>query len=321
MNCAEIKALADGSPVDAFLQVRSKSYRVVSSGRGDMLVGELGDGSGTIRFVVFGGATINCKELDKAVEVGSVIQLKGAKNVHEGSPQIVVSSRDGGTIRVASPGEFDMSAFTPKTERSVDTMWIYITSLLDSVRNPPLKALLASFRGDAEFVAKFKQQFAARTSHHTWVGGLLEHTWEVMQHCEVACSIHTTLEKELLYTGAFLHDVGVLAENAGPMGMAEGREGFMVGHVYLSADAVSRKISGISGFPDVTRLKLLNIILSHHSVLEEGPGVQPRTPEAVVVAYADALGSRVSQFVKAKADSAGGDWKALRPTAGWVYTE
>lgn len=321
MNSMEIKALPDGTPVDAFLQCRTKSRRVIATGKGEIFAGDLGDNSGEIKFVAFSGSTIDCKVLDDSIDFGAVVQVKGVKNTHQGYPQIVISSREGGSMRPAQPGEYDLSNFVPKTNQDVEAMWGYITALLAAIKDPSLKALVDSFTADAAFVSKFKIFYGARMFHHSCAGGLLEHTWEVLQYCEQACRIHPSLDRDLVYAGGFLHDVGVLRENADPLGMAETREGFMLGHVYLSAEAISSKIAAIPGFPEATRVKLLNTILSHQRSPEQESDFYSRTPESVVVACADAFGTRVSQFIRVKKDSAGADWRASRAPIGGVYTE
>jgi 3'-5' exoribonuclease len=321
MNASEIKALPDGTPVEAFLQCRTKSRRVIATGKGEIFAGDLGDNTGELKFVAFSGALVDCKLLDETIELGAVIAIKGVKNTHQGFPQIVISSRDAGTMRPAAEGEYDISSFVPKTNQDIEAMWGYVTSLLSSVKDPNLKALVDSFTGDAEFAKRFKLYYGARMFHHACAGGLLEHTWEVMQYCEQACRIHPSLDKDLVYAGAFLHDVGVLRENAEPLGMTESKEGFMLGHVYLSAEAASAKMATIPGFPEGTRVKLLNIILSHQRRGEEESDYYPRTPEAAVVSCADALGTKASQYIRVKKDSAGADWKASRAPIGGVYVE
>jgi 3'-5' exoribonuclease len=321
LKCSDIKTLTDGTRVDVFLQCKSKSYRTVASGRGEIFAGELGDSSGSIKFIAFSGATINCKELDDSIELGEVVNVKGVKNTHEGFPQIVVSSRDGSSMRVADPEEYDLSIFVPQSNQDSTLMWNYITGLLDSIQDPFIKNLVMSFTADVDLMRKFKVYYGARLFHHSCVGGLLEHTWEVLQYCELACRIHPSLNRDLVYAGGFLHDVGVLRENSEPLGMSESKEGFMMGYVYLSSEIVSNKISLISGFPELTRTKLMNIILSHHERKEPDVIEFPRTPEAVVVACAEIFGSKVSQFVRAKKDSAGGNWKVQRAPVGWVFVE
>ena len=320
MKCAEIIALADGAKVEAFLQCKSKSYRMVASGRGEIFTGELGDVWCSIKFVVFSSTLINCKELDASINVGDIVYVKGLKNTHEDSPQILVSSRDGGSIRIAQPGEYDLENFVPQSNHDPEQMWVYVTGLLESVQDQYLKTLLGSFTGDSDFVKKFKMFYGARMAHHSCVGGLLEHTWEVLQYCELACKIHPSLNRDLVVTGAFLHDVGTLKENAEPLGMSESKEGFMVGHTYLSTEIVSKRITYIPGFPEATRVKLLNIILSQHDRKEQEVIEFTRTPEAVVVAYADVLGFRVSQYIRVKKESVGA-WKTQRGPIGWIYTE
>jgi hypothetical protein len=103
--------------------------------------------------------------------------------------------------------------------------------------------------------------------------------------------------------------------------MTESKEGFMLGHVYLSAETVSSKISTIPGFPEATRLKLLNIILSHKEKDKQESDFYTRTPESVVVACADVFGVKVSQYIRVKKDSAGADWRANRAPIGGVFTE
>ncbi|MCX6649530.1 MAG: HD domain-containing protein [Candidatus Bathyarchaeota archaeon] len=321
MNSSEIKALADGTPIEAFLQCRTKARRVIATGKGEIFAGDLGDNSGEIKFVAFSGSTIDCKVLDDTIELGAVIQVKGMKNTHQGFPQIVISSRDGGAMRPALPGEYDLANFVPKTNQDIEAMWGYVTGLLATIKDPSLRALVDSFTADADFVAEFKLFYGARMFHHACAGGLLEHTWEVLQYCELACKIHTSLDRDLVYAGAFLHDVGVLRENAEPLGMTESKEGFMLGHVYLSAEVVSSRISYIPEFPEATRVKLLNTILSHQKSGEQESDFYPRTPEAVVVACADAFGTKVSQYIRVKKDSAGADWRASRAPIGGVYTE
>jgi len=321
MKCSDIIAVTDGTRVEAYLQCKSKSFRVVATGRGELFAGELGDNSGNIKFIAFSGPTINCKELDDLIAIGDIVNVNGVKNTHEGSPQIVVSSRDGSSIRAAKPGEYDLAIFVPQTNQDINLMWGYVAGLLDSIQDPSIKSLVASFTGDEDFVSKFKVFYGARMWHHSCVGGLLEHTWEVLQYCELACKIHPSLDRDLVYSGGFLHDIGVLRENQGPLGIAESKEGFMAGHVYLSAEMVSSRISSISGFPELTRAKLMNIILSHHERKEQDVVEFTRTPESVVVACADIFGYKVSQFIRAKKDSTGGSWKTQRGSTGWVFTE
>lgn len=321
MNCVEIKALPDGTPVEAFLQCRTKSRRVIATGRGEIFAGDLGDNTGEIKFVAFSGSTIDCKLLDDTIGLGSIVHIVGVKNTHQGYPQIVVSSRDGGSIRPAVEGEYDISQFVPRTNQDVEVMWSYATALLSTISNTHLKALVDSFTGDADLVKRFKVYYGARMFHHSCAGGLLEHTWEALQYCEQACRIHPSLDRDLVYTAAFLHDVGVLRENAEPVGMTESREGFMLGHAYLSAETVAQRIAALPGFPEATRVKLLNAILSHQQRERDEAEFYPRTPEAVVVAGADALATRVSMYIRVKKDSAGADWRASRAPIGGVYTE
>jgi 3'-5' exoribonuclease len=243
------------------------------------------------------------------------------KNTHLGYPQIVVSSRDGGSMRPANEDEYDITNFVTRTNQDIDSMWGYATALLSTITNTYLKTLVDSFARDETFAKGFKQYYGARMFHHACAGGLLEHTWETLQYCEQACRMHPSLDRDLIYAAAFLHDVGVLRENVEPLGMSESREGFMLGHAYLSAETVSKKIDDIPGFPETTRVKLLNAILSHQAREREETEFYPRTPEAAVVAGADTLATRVSMYIRAKKDSAGSDWRASRAPIGGVYRE
>jgi 3'-5' exoribonuclease len=321
LKCSDIKALADGTRVDAYLQCKSKSYKSIATGRGEIIAGELGDNTGNIKYVIFSGATINCKELDTLIKIGEVVNVNGIKNTHEGAHQIVVSSRDGSSMRVADPEEYDLADFVSQSNQDNGTMWSYITGLLNSITDPFLKSLVSSFTNDVDFVRKFRVYYGARMHHHACVGGLLEHTWEVLQYCELSCKLHPSLERDLVYAGAFLHDIGIVRENSEPLGLSESKEGFMMGHIYLSAETVSNRIYAIPEFPEITRMKLINIILSHQEKREQDTAEPPRTPEAITVACAESFGSKVTQYIRAKKDSPGGTWKTQSGPIGWIYIE
>ena len=177
------------------------------------------------------------------------------------------------------------------------------------------------FITDNYFVKKFRTLPGARVYHHSCEGGLLEHVWEMLQYCEKAVEIHPSLNRDLVISGAILHDIGKIKENEVSPSIKETREGMLLGHIFLGAEMVKEKISQIPDFPPLLEDKLLHILLSHHEKKEYGAMMEPKTPEAITVACADGIGSKVTQYIRAKKDSETTDFKDYRRPIGWVFIE
>jgi 3'-5' exoribonuclease len=170
------------------------------------------------------------------------------------------------------------------------------------MENPYLKDLLQAFFCDPGFTQEFSTAPSAKIYHHNYQGGLLEHTVEVLEICKTACQIFPQLDKDLLYTGAILHDVGKLkAYDYDLLSIDISNEGKMLDHLFISADMVKEKINSMDmDMPDNLQMQLLHLILSHHGEVRNGWGspVDPKIPEAVALHHADNLDAKVKGLLQ-----------------------
>jgi 3'-5' exoribonuclease len=239
---------------------------------------------------------------------GDIVYVSGTIGEYQGEKKICVNK--GGEIRRANRGEYTLDDFIVRTNRNIEGMWSEIAETKDSLQNSHLKNLLNAFFIDKTFVRGFKRAPAAIIIHHACVGGLLEHTWEVLKYCKAAASVHPSLDKSLLFTGAILHDVGKIQEYNVSMTIRQSKKGFLLGHTFIGTELVLKKISEIPDFPPFLKDKLIHMILSHSGKEEYGAGQEPKLPEAAALHYADEMGAKITQYIRAKKDAATDDFKS-----------
>jgi 3'-5' exoribonuclease len=170
-----------------------------------------------------------------------------------------------------------------------------IEDTITEIQNEELKKLLIAFFNDEKFTEEFYNAPSAKIHHHNYFGGLLEHTAEVLKICKVSCEIFPELNKDLLYTGAILHDVGKIKTYDYDLVRIDfSKDGKLLDHLYLSCDLVNDKIKEI-GMSDDLASEVLHLILSHHGEVKNGWGspVNPQTAEAVALHNADNLDAKV----------------------------
>lgn len=269
----------------------------------------LANKSGEIELTYWGGQHKDAVDkIYDSFSIDDIVSVSGSVSVYQN--EIKLSINEGkGEIRKAEPNEYNVNDFIHKTNRNVDEMWRKIVEIKDSLSDPHLKALLDAFFSDGDFVKDFKKAPAAEYYHHACAGGLLEHTEEVLRYCETIASIHTSsLNKDLLFTGAILHDIGKVKELNVKMSIKLSEEGVLLGHVFIGVNAILEKISGLATFPPLLEDKLIHLILSHHGKNEWGALLEPRIPEAAALHYADLMSSKVTQYIRAKKDAATDDF-------------
>jgi len=305
---SEIKELNNGTQVNSCFCVKYK-HPSREYANGFMFNIGLADKSGEIELTYWGGrnekavqAIYDSFNADDIVYVsGTVGEFRGKKiDVNEGK----------GEIRQANSKEYELDDFIVTTNQDIEEMWSKITETKESLDNPHLKSLLDAFFSDNVFVEDFKKASAAMYIHHACIGGLLEHTWEVLRYCEAAASVHPSLEKALLFTGAILHDVGKIKEFEISMSIKQSKKGMLVGHTFLGIELILEKISGLTDFPPLLKGKLIHMILSHHGKQEYGAGQEPKLPEAAALHYADEMGAKITQYIRAKKDAVTDDFRS-----------
>jgi len=222
---------------------------------------------------------------------GSVVFASGRVEYFQGGlqPRLEV-------LRVALPGEFDPAKFLSESRYPLKAQLAQLLKVVDSVKNPYLRRLLDAFFRDEEFVKEFVRAPGGKAIHHACIGGLLEHTLGVVEICETVARRFKSIDRDLLVCAALLHDIGKVREYRVEASIRRTDEGVLLGHLYMSCEMVSEKLREIEGFPDELKVKLIHCILAHHGEYEHGSPKKPKTLEAVALAYADALDSRVKGF-------------------------
>lgn len=218
---------------------------------------------------------------------GDIVKLRGQVCRYQEKLQINVER-----IRKANPGEFDLGDFVPKTERDVDELWAELNGYVESFREPHLKALLRSFLDDAEIAAALREAPAAKSMHHAWIGGLLEHVVSLLGICDAAAK-HYSVHRDLLLTGAVLHDVGKLRELRWGTSFDYTLEGQLLGHITIGVGMIERKMDALPDFPPSLRLLVSHLVLSHHGRYEFGSPKLPMIPEAVLLHYLDDMDAKM----------------------------
>ncbi len=218
---------------------------------------------------------------------GDIVKLRGQVNRYQDKLQINVDR-----IRLANAGEFDLGDFVPKTERDVDELWAELNSYVESFTDPYLKALLRAFLDDAEIAAALREAPAAKSLHHAWIGGLLEHIVSLLSICDLAAK-HYGVHRDLLLTGAVLHDIGKLHELRWGTNFEYTVEGQLLGHITIGVGMIEHKIDAIEGFPPALRLLVSHLVLSHHGKYEFGSPKLPMIPEAVLLHYLDDMDAKM----------------------------
>ncbi|MBO5093798.1 MAG: HD domain-containing protein, partial [Lachnospiraceae bacterium] len=202
-------------------------------------------------------------------------------------------------VRLCREGEYDPADYLPVSEKNIDTMYGELLSLIDSVQNSYLKALLNRFfRDDEKFIKAFRQSSAAKTVHHGFVGGLLEHTLSVTKLCEYYCGTYPLLNRDLLLTAAMCHDIGKTKELSLFPENDYTDEGQLLGHIVMGAEMIGEAARAIAGFPKGLESELKHCILSHHGEYEFGSPKKPALIEAAALNLADNTDAKMQTFTE-----------------------
>ena len=249
----------------------------------------LGDVSGQVKAVMWSPPSgENC------IEAGDVAFVRGSVGDYHG-PQVVVSE-----IKKLDPAKVNRAFFQLVAERPVEEMLTELKKIIEEeVEDEHLKSLLHLLFKDREFANLFSRAPAARTIHHNYVGGLLEHTLEVVALCRKLAELYPEqLKLDLLITGAILHDMGKIEEyRQDSLNFEFTDRGKLVGHISIGKEMLDKKLAEMEGFPPALRLELEHMLLTHHGMREWGSPEIPKTIHAYALFHADLLSARMNQFV------------------------
>jgi len=253
------------------------------------------------------------QELYDSFSTGDVVYLTGSLNEYRGAFEIAISKVDGDVLRKAEAHEYQIEDFVPKTPKDVEEMTKKLMDKVGSVTDKHLRALLDSFFDDAVFMDKFKFKPASMHYHQNYIGGLLEHTLNVVELCETTVKVYPELDRDLVITGALLHDIGKVEEFTVSTSIDVTEAGMLRGHLIIGEEMVGENIKKIPDFPEVLGNKIRHIMLSHHGKKEYGSPKEPQFPEALAVYYADECDAKIALYVKMKEEA--------RTEDPWIWTK
>jgi len=226
--------------------------------------------------------------LSSRIQEGMLCDVEGTAGSYQGRLQLTLSRLEPGP----EPKEWD--PYVESAPEPASTMLKALRELLGTLRQPHLKALVERFLADRDFVSDFKKAPAAKNFHHSYLGGLLEHTLSVCRLAAQTAPLLPRLDRDLLLAAAFVHDLGKIRELTPPPVINYTPEGRLVGHLVLGSAMVEEKLQGIKGFPRDTALRLHHLILSHHGEYEFGSPKRPKFLEATVLHLLDDLDAKVN---------------------------
>lgn len=224
-------------------------------------------------------------------EAMDYVKVEAQVTVFNNAPQLNIKR-----IRRADAGEYTLKDYMPCTDRDVEEMYAELMKFIDSVKEPHMKELLQSFFLDKEFAKKFGEHSAARSVHHGFMGGLLEHTLGVTRLCDYMARNYPILNRDLLLAAAMFHDIGKLKELSDFPENDYTDDGNLLGHIFLGAEMVGAQAEKISGFPKQLASELRHCILAHHRKLEFGSPKVPALAEAMALSMADDMDAKMEQF-------------------------
>lgn len=200
-------------------------------------------------------------------------------------------------VRVADAGEFEPADYMPCSGKDIEGMYKELLDIINSVSDANLNKLLKCFFvDDAEFVKRFKNHSAAKSIHHGFIGGLLEHTLSVAKLCVYLADNYPVIKRDLLVSAAIFHDIGKIDELSAFPENDYTDEGQLVGHIVMGTMMVGEKMKQIDGFPVTLGNELKHCILAHHGELEYGSPKKPALIEALALAHADNLDAKLQTF-------------------------
>ncbi len=222
------------------------------------------------------------------------IEVYGDVTCFQGALQVNVKR-----IRKCAEEEVNPSDYLPVSKYDIEEMYTELLKYINSIQNPYLKQLLSRFfMEDEDFIAAFKKSSAAKTVHHGFIGGLLQHTLSVTRLCDYYCKSYERLNRDLLLTAAICHDMGKIKELSAFPQNDYTDEGQFLGHIVIGTEMVGEKIREIPGFPTILASELKHCILAHHGEYEFGSPKKPAIMEAVALNFADNTDAKLQTFTE-----------------------
>ena len=258
----------------------------------------------------------NVAECMETFSQSDLVKVRGLLDRYNGRMQLTIHR-----LRRMDESEADYSDYLPKTTKDVEQLWKTVGDFVASIQNPCIKSLLESFMRDEEIQRGYKNAPAAKTLHHAFIGGLLDHVVSLMTMCDLASRNYPQVDRDLLLAGAFLHDIGKVHELAYSRSFSYTTRGQLLGHMIIELEMLHDKIARLNEtmdpcFPGVLKVLLEHLIISHHGQYDFGSPKLPMFPEALLLHYLDDLDSKMESMRAHLEREAGNDseWTTYNPS-------
>ncbi len=275
-------AMKVGDRVERVMVVAKKVRRDFTGGK--FLLFQFSDMDGVLKGVLWEPAD----EIERSIRLDDVVRVNGEVQEYQGALQLRISRLE----RLAE-GEYDPSVFLPASNRPIDELYDEILKIITGINDEDLRPLLQTIFEDEEFGKSLKRAPAAKGWHHSYIGGLVEHIYDMAQLAIKAAEVYPDVDRDLLLAGVFLHDLGKIEELMVTNHIDYSDSGRLLGHITLGVEFLSEYIRGMEDFPGELKMKLMHMIISHHGELENGSPVRPMTVEALLLHYIDNLDAQI----------------------------
>jgi 3'-5' exoribonuclease len=297
-----IADIQPGNRFDDVFFLRELAMRVARSGK-TYLALRLSDRSG----VADGRIWKHAGEIGAGLEADTFVRISGTADSFQGRLQLNIQQVDIDEEEGLDPGDYLPSSYRDR-EELVGYLHYFITEVYDE----DYRRLLESFFFDTEWLEQFCLSPGDASTHHAYLGGLLEHTVSVATLCQHIIVQHPRINGDLLISAAMLHDIGKTREYSYRGAISHSREGQLIGHVLLGQKMIEERIKELEDFPREKELQLVHALISHHGELEWGAPKRPQSAEALVLHHLDNLDAKVKGFFEVVAGSGEVSWPELQ---------
>jgi 3'-5' exoribonuclease len=247
---------------------------------------------------------IDCFEQD------DFVKIRGLINKFNGRFQLTLHK-----VRSLQESEVEFDDYLPRTTKDIGALWRTLGEFVAGFRDPHLKALVQAFMNDPQIERAYKNAPAAKSLHHAYIGGLLDHVVSLFQLCDLACRNYPEMiDRDLLLSGAFLHDIGKVHELAFARSFTYTTRGQLLGHMVIELEMLQQKIAQLPGFPEEYKTLLEHLIISHHGKYEFGSPKMPMFPEALMLHYLDDLDSKMEAMRAHFQREPDAEWTGYNPS-------
>lgn len=284
-----INLIKPGNEINSTFALRSIKLLSLRNGSGSYLAAVLGDKTGQVE----GRAWESAQEIYSSCRSGDIVNVKGQATEYNGKLQIQISA-----MSTCPDCEIDPARFIPLSRIDTDTAKAKLSLFIESIQNNFLKDLLKLiFSG--ELSGQIFTAPAARRNHHAAIGGLVEHSLGMAEAADRLAGAYRQLDRDLLITGALLHDIGKVEEYNIGTGIDFTDGGRLLGHIVIGVRIMEEYINVLPGFPEDLKLKLLHMVVSHHGQYEWQSPKRPKFLEAAVLHHLDMMDMLVDVFSSA----------------------